>query len=75
MIWFASKGENERTVSDEHFEFLRFFRYSNFIMAVHLLVRVLSHARQVMYGRGKTSTSLVNIWSSIHRDSFCSFYI
>lgn len=58
MIRFASKGENERTVSAE---FLRFFRYSNFIMAVHLLVRVLSHARQVMYGRGKTSTSLVNI--------------
>lgn len=61
MIRFASKGENERTVSDEYFEFLRFFRYSNFIMAVHLLLRVLSHARQVMYGRGKTSTSLVNI--------------
>lgn len=59
----------------EHFEFRRFFRYSNFIVAVHLLVPVLPYARQVVYGRGKTSTSLVNIWSSIHRDSFCSFYI
>lgn len=59
----------------KYFEFRRFLRYSNFIVAVHLLIPVLPHARQVVYGRGKTSTSLVNIWSSIHRDSFCSFYI